>query len=245
MERDRIDQGCFSYEREEPGYLQGILEGYLYMLQTLDDPLTADLYERLHDTGVRGVSTASLSEGIPTGFRLWRDGKEAFQLQLNNTLSPRGYQELIHRYKTYRFIDGDTSNEHFILKEAMENPSKTIDLSGNFPSFIKLRPMRPETCRLFVDYCISIYQQAPKHSDNQKLHAIARLCQDLDQLHVFVDGNIRTSGILLLNRLLIENQLSPCVLRDVNQLDCLSEDEIIELILEGQQFFRSLTHSPY
>lgn len=84
------------------------------------------------------------------------------------------------------------------------------------------------------------YHLAPKTTEDEKLHAIARLCQDLDQLHVFVDGNIRTTGILLLNKLLIENGLSPSVMHDVNQLDCLSEDELVTIIKEGQEFFQRL-----
>ena len=63
--------------------------------------------------------------------------------------------------------------------------------------------------------------------------AIATLCQDLDQLHLFVDGNIRTIGIFLLNKLLYDNGLPPCTMKDVNTLDCLSTSELIDKIKRG------------
>jgi prophage maintenance system killer protein len=84
------------------------------------------------------------------------------------------------------------------------------------------------------------YEALPKTNEEEKLIAIATLCQDLDQMHVFVDGNIRTTGILVLNKLLLQQRLSPSVLEDVNCLDCLSVAEIVEKIREGQAYFQAL-----
>ncbi len=106
---------------------------------------------------------------------------------------------------------------------------------------INLRPTHPESCKrnvkeLFKRYHTKI-QSAVEEDD--KLKAIILLCQDLDQLHVFVDGNIRTAGILLLNKLLLDNNFSPCCLKDPNCLDCLSIDELVEKVKEGQELFSS------
>ena len=112
---------------------------------------------------------------------------------------------------------------------------------GTFPT-IELKPTRPETCYKNVAVTIEKYRLTPKENTEQILQAIARLIQDLEQLHVFVDGNSRTLGIDLLNRELLLHNLSPSVLRDVNQLDCLSTEELVEAIKEGQHYFQSLFH---
>jgi hypothetical protein len=57
--------------------------------------------------------------------------------------------------------------------------------------------------------------------------AIARCCQDLDQHHLFSDGNARTLGFLVMNKLLLQNGLSPVVLVDPNHIDMNSIDELV------------------
>ena len=242
MERKKLDSGKFSLDAEEKGYLKGVLKGYICMLETLHLPLNASLYETLHDEVSSGVFSSEDSGEIPRGFREFSDGMEAFYLTPEDTVSIKGIEELIIRYDSYHYIDNATGDKFFFLKEAMSNPKVTIlkaQHEGAYPKIV-LKPTRKKTCEVNIEELIKLYEMKPKSTDDEKLHAIARLCQDLDQLHVFVDGNIRTTGILVLNRLLILNGLSPCVLKDVNQLDCLSEDEIVELIKEGQDFFRSL-----
>ena len=45
-------------------------------------------------------------------------------------------------------------------------------------------------------------------TDKDKIRAIVRLAQDLDQAHVFKDGNLRTSAFILMNYLLIREGFS-------------------------------------
>lgn len=95
-----------------------------------------------------------------------------------------------------------------------------------------------------VDHFINLYKIADKSNEDNKLKAIARLVQDLDQLHPFYDGNIRTFGVLLMNKLLLDEGLSPCCLIDPNCLDGLSERELVEKIKEGQRQFQTLQNPP-
>ncbi len=229
------------FDVKEPGYLEGMYAGYLHMLQTMDKPLTSGLYREFHDLVSKGTYSNEQDE-IPSGFRTHKDGIEAFQVIIGDTLSQEGYDELLERFNTYQFSDSETGDVHYFLKEAMFDPRKTIDFSGERLSFIRLKPTRPETAAANVAACIRIFQEKPKETEEQKLLAIAGLCQDLDQLHVFVDGNIRTAGILLLNRLLIEEGLTPCCLTDPNCLDGLSRAQLVEKIREGQENFLSLRH---
>lgn len=240
MERKDIPGGKEAYENEEPGYLRGLYKGYQFMLETLSNPLTPELYEKMHDAAVDGLKTRAEILGVPKGFRDFNDGVEEFNVIPNETLSEDGFQELMERYNNYYYNDPETGEVYYFLKKAMKCPKKTIDSLGQKRSYLCLKPTRPETAKANVAACIQFFQERQKNTLHERLSAIARLCQDLNQLHVFVDGNIRTTGILLLNRLLIQNGLSPSVLKDVNILDCLSENEIVDCIKEGQDFFNQV-----
>ena len=90
-----------------------------------------------------------------------------------------------------------------------------------------------------VDFFLQEYYTNIKDAkdEDSKIKCIVKLCQNLDQLHPFTDGNIRLFGMLLLNYLLIQNQISPCVLTDPNCLDLLSIDELLLKVKEGQENF--------
>lgn len=234
MERKRISIGKSAYEEEEPGYISSMIKGYLFMLQSMEKKFNSVLYEQLHDECIRNVTTQQEPDGIPLGFRKYTDGGEAFDLKLGETVSKEGVKELLNRRITYRYTD-EIGDSIFPLKTTLANHSTIFkDL------YMKLKPTHPQTCKANTDFAISLYEKADKSTEEKTLLAIVRLCQDLDQFHVFVDGNIRTIGILVLNRLLIQNQLTPAVLSDVNAFDCLSEKELISCICEGQRFFLGL-----
>lgn len=75
---------------------------------------------------------------------------------------------------------------------------------------------------------------------DKKLELIIRTCQDLDQAHVFADGNIRTIAFLVLNKMLIENDLNPTCMYDPNVLDCTDIKTLIEHVKTGQAYFLNL-----
>jgi Fic/DOC family len=77
-------------------------------------------------------------------------------------------------------------------------------------------------------------------TETEKLSAIARCCQTLEQIHPFEDGNARTFGILLVNRLLLKEGLNPAIIEDPNRFDGYSNAELIEEIRSGQAAFENL-----
>ncbi|CTP88621.1 hypothetical protein XTPLMG728_1962 [Xanthomonas translucens pv. poae] len=72
---------------------------------------------------------------------------------------------------------------------------------------------------------------------DSKLSAIARCCQDLEREHLFNDGNSRTIGLLVVNKLLLENGLRPAMMEDPNRFDGFSTDELVAEIKQGQATF--------
>ncbi len=261
MERVHLAEGKFAYEGKERGYLVAKLSAYLLMLETLEEPLTPELVLRLHDANVTDLFTEDEPHGVPKGFRTFADGGEAFGLDPQGpfpTVSVQGVKELLSRWKTYSYPDPETGEPIYFLRQSMQSPPATIgremeDGSFAFPSDpqIKLKPTRPQSCEASCRAVIALYETAAKITELDILKAVGRLCQDLDQLHLFVDGNIRTTGIDLLNRELLRNGLKPCALYDVNQIDCLhlqrtqetDPPSIVEIILEGQQWVDSLRAS--
>jgi prophage maintenance system killer protein len=72
----------------------------------------------------------------------------------------------------------------------------------------------------------------------QKLAAAIECCQNLDQLHAFADGNVRTAT-LVLNKFLIELGEYPCIFDNPNVLDVKSIRELMQYVRKGQEKFKS------
>ncbi|WP_231103627.1 hypothetical protein [Xanthomonas graminis] len=86
-----------------------------------------------------------------------------------------------------------------------------------------------------IDRNAPLIRTAP--SEDAKLSAIARCCQDLERAHLFDDGNARTIGMLVVNKLLLENDLRPAMMEDPNRFDGFSTDELVAEIKQGQATF--------
>ncbi len=76
----------------------------------------------------------------------------------------------------------------------------------------------------------------------QKLAAAIECCQNLDQLHAFADGNVRTAT-LVLNKFLIELGEYPCIFDNPNVLDVKSIRELMQYVRKGQEKFKSYKNS--
>ena len=77
----------------------------------------------------------------------------------------------------------------------------------------------------------------------KKISVIANLCQRLDQVHPFYDGNIRVFAILLLDYLCLENGFKIPTLLDPNVFDMLSNTELIDKIIGGFERTRQVLSS--
>ena len=77
------------------------------------------------------------------------------------------------------------------------------------------------------------------HNSDEKITIIAKHIQRIDQLHPFLDGNIRTCYILL-NKLLRDHGLSLSLLMNPNRLDVCSLDQVVEMIKQGQMYYQQV-----
>lgn len=88
-----------------------------------------------------------------------------------------------------------------------------------------------------MDGFISDYEKRMPHckTEHERLENIVDLCQKLERLHPFPDGNARCFAILTLNHLLVRNGMPLTMLRDPNILDGWSRAQVVTEVKVGQQ----------
>lgn len=92
-----------------------------------------------------------------------------------------------------------------------------------------------------IDKC---YDEINKSiTQDEKLTAIVRCCQDLEQAHLLPDGNLRTIAFGVLPKLLLEIGECPPILRDASTLDGYDVETLKAKIREGQETFRTYVNS--
>lgn len=74
---------------------------------------------------------------------------------------------------------------------------------------------------------------------DKKIRIIAKHIQRIDQVHPYMDGNIRTCYILM-NKLLKDHGLGLTLLMNPNRLDANSLEEIVQMIKQGQFHYKQV-----
>jgi hypothetical protein len=238
----QASRGEYGFENEH-GYMAGMLNGLSLMLADAREgrALDADSYERLHDTCVRGVySNPTIIPEMPeqgrlkTGYRT-NDGTN---VGVSYALKPVDPGDPLRRGNIT--VAGREQLERSIAEQG-RNPWFRLDLRTRADAQDKVWSdvRSAEQCRGRVNDIFTSYRAelARAGSDDDRLRAIARCCQALDQSHVFEDGNIRTVSFLVMNRLLIDNGMSPAILREPNMFDGYALDELVAEMREGQAQF--------
>jgi hypothetical protein len=98
-------------------------------------------------------------------------------------------------------------------------------------------------CKAMADKVLHSHAKAMRgeKSDEGKLRRIAETCRTLEQAHLFNDGNARTVGFLLLNRLLLNAGMTPALMANPNEFDGFSLSELVQSIRQGQEKFAQYT----
>ncbi len=263
MDMDRQGpNGDYVFE-DESGYMAGAMNGFRKMLQTVQAPLTADLLEDLHDTCVDQVwgQTSSvyfrLINGRGTNHPIalkkgYRDGNNnKFSLSTDWNATPEGLKELMDLARggsniTLENDSGDTVvGARMSLQAAKRNPdTSVVALASKEITELYLATERKSRiqCQQLAKDIIGRYQDEIKNARNagEKREAIARCCRDLEVSHLFSDGNARTIGFLLVNKLLLQNGLGPTLMRNPNLFDGYSVKELAAEIEAGQLRLNSM-----
>lgn len=232
-----------TFDKKEPGYTAAMMEAFIFLFSS-DSPLNADFIERLHDIAIHDVDAIVSEEALALdkGYRGHHSNeKESFGLELGTTLSATGFSELLAKLKDERYSFTFNGLKEQALDLFIENPRKTIDLEGAKKSRIVSRaPRVAGILKASINHLIHLYQEEPKTTKEEKLEAIFRFLQAIEQIHPFYDGNIRTFMVLLLQKLLVDQGLEPAWFNDPNCLDCLSIDELKDKYEEASIKYRTL-----
>jgi hypothetical protein len=216
------ERGAYGFENER-GYMAGMMRGLKVMLDTLDEPFTAELYENLHDAAIEGVSQRGTGEAFE---KRYRTVAVQFGGVLGKTFTIDGLGRL---RKASEWTDW------FSIEESQDEFKQDIVT-------VKHLKKTAEECAKRVTAIIERYNKeiVEVEGKDAKLTAILKCCQDLELAHTFTDGNLRTTAFLVLNRLLIQNGMSPTVLGEPNNLDGHTIEQLIPQVLEGQKRVQAL-----
>jgi hypothetical protein len=205
--------------------------------------LTAEYYQQLHDIAIEGTY-----KKVEENAR-----KQEFELGYAHNTGTTFHLVWDSNYS-------DAGNEERWEKIACRKGGPNVDARygeaghpvGNCHSEKELMPMSKHTTKsmtreerlkiaetIINQYHKEITSAKRQNDEDAKLTAIVRCCQDLEQAHLFPDGNIRTIAFGVLPKLLLENDLRPCILPNPNILDGFSVEELKQTIREGQETFQS------
>lgn len=252
----------------EKGYLKSMKKALEHMLNTLGQPMTSEEYFKLHDLAISEVQDKDvnkkgynkdqgyfyISNILPynaseTGLREWQQKKTS--VWISDILASDAIEPITTFFRSgiYKYNE----SQRPLLPLSIEYLTENFDLTINSERLIFVPNHFPSPPHLLDTVFIEYYKMIDelnktgtfpgcKNEDasleDKKLEIIARICQNLDQMHLFADGNIRTIGFLLLNKFLIENDLSPTIMYDPNMLDLRSIQKIIDEIKKGQTYFQ-------
>jgi hypothetical protein len=237
-------RGRYGFENEA-GYMTAMMRGFTKILRERGRKVTAEYFEELHDVAVENVFNRS-SERMAKGFRDSKLHGEGFGVDAD-TWSDEGFRELTDKYRHRNRQDAVYGEAGHPVGEVLAQEPGEMAGPEVLRKQVLLKPLVRSQCRRFANLVLDIYYQeieklGAAHDDTRdaRLTAIVRCCQDLDQLHLFVDGNIRTIVFLLMNKLLMENDMEPAILHEPNVFDCKSVGELKNAVLAGQAKFASL-----
>ena len=235
---DRYQQenrGEYGFENES-GYMSGTFNGLREAMASVGQPLTVNTLTHLHDTCVDNIipmgKTIEQPGVLETGLRDTYDlkGDErrvGFGLTQDRNMSAAGLQELQDKIN----VQGDNWFE-----------IQNINGANRLMTF----PKSTQECNDRAQGIIDQYNTdiGLANTADEKYAAIAQCCRDLEISHVYADGNARTIGFCLANKLLAENDLPPVILENPNRFDGYSVDELVTEMKSGAVNFAGYCNGP-
>lgn len=227
--------GFIKFSAREMGSIGNYLKAYDYMLQNVSSPVSVEFIKELHRIAIEGLDVQSTSGGNPGSFR---NIFAQFPLSYGRNLSAAGYKELEELPEDSPF----RLNQKLMGRELKKN-DREVDLR------IESRTVNSnELEKLVADEIAEYYYHIQNaQTEEEKNRIILMLVSNLERIHPFNDGNCRVFCNLLLNKLRLENNLSPVVMYDPNRFDGYSIDELVVEVADGVKAFQNLSNGrmPY
>ncbi|HEY4036252.1 MAG TPA: hypothetical protein VGL94_20015 [Ktedonobacteraceae bacterium] len=258
------DNGPAFIVDDEPSFIAGTKRLFNAMLDGLcieethrAKKLTGQYFEQMHDIAIadtyRKVREGNKKEKFRLGYRKYDNNGRTSRFGWDGANgSKSGLKELQEKYACRSKNQGGNGDLRYGDKG---HPVGNNCLDPSLDTYYyRTTNSTPEECLAIANTIIDKYyaeideinnkeEISKSTNDDDKLTAIVGCCQDLNQAHLFYDGNIRTIAFGVLPKLLLENGFCPTILHDPNILDGYSIAEIKNAIREGQEYFRSLCSS--
>lgn len=259
---DLFDTGCDSQNNKvrniiEPGYKDAMLSAldYTFSEECMNKKFDADLYLSIHEKACSNVFKNNYSDSkLSVDFRKAGEGVY-FGLDEAN-FSIKGIEQHINKknssWKSDKLFvpkDYKATGYDSILGTLTPYAISSQERKYYAPGANKDDSIKKAVNLIFEEYYDKL-QELDKNGyvdgsflpedaslEDKKLEIIIRICQNLDQLHAWEDGNIRTITFLVMQRMLIENGLTPAIFENPNYIDFKSVEEIIEELKSAQDIY--------
>lgn len=220
----------------EPHYLHGLLNGWATSMKSLNAPLNAKLLTDLH-------RAACAREAVGKKDHV----RSSFGLTMGKNMTPEGRDELLAFARELRrtlpgYVVTESRNDFIAYEKQWDKTMPGDDVATPpEPTGNEANAAHVETAFVtlakHMDHFIDGYKKKMPQckTEDQRLENIVDLCQKLERLHPFPDGNARSFAILTLNHLLVRNGMPLTMLSDPNILDGWSRAQVVEQVKIGQQ----------
>ncbi|MBF7143943.1 MULTISPECIES: Fic family protein [Pseudomonas] len=221
----------------EPSYLHGMLNAWSVSMRHLDHPLDDRFLSLLH--GACESSSSTNGDGL-------NEQGGVFMVSIGPNMSPDGRDELLAFARRIRRVVpnyGVTKNPNPIahmqhirqLASAPDREALWKSIEPEHSGMVIRSPIPGPTLKALIAELFQDYQTRLRDRPEQTLENIVQLCQELERLHPFGDGNCRTFGVLLMNHLLTRHGLPLTMMDDPNVLDGYLLSECVTKVKEGQE----------
>lgn len=214
-QRNPEEHGWQAYENREKNCILAMHNALDHALTDYQQPLTIDKIIKIHDIALGGVEGNVMeglrSSGTSTGFA---------------------------HYSLDRVATVDPSDESKKYDSTMKYNSKNVVMNRYFQS------TSTEKLKTYINSEIESYERKLNEADgsiDKKLEAIVEFGYNMLKKHPFRDGNSRTFITILLNKELIRNGFSPCILDDPLIFESyVGNHELRKEVVNGIRNFKKL-----
>jgi hypothetical protein len=257
-------QGWYDYEFRQESCIPALFKGLKVAFSHLNNKVvTTQLIKDIHKQVAENVCLSSEYSGN------FRDSYTVNVFHKNyDIFDEQGFKELFSKTKEsykqtgacFSFVDDNylsnlrsKAEYHERLEKLTGIAEENVDkiwrianerrddqlLAYRYPSYELIPELIEEACEQYNNEMLLVGSS----SDDNKLDCILRFIQRIEQIHPFGDGNVRTV-LLLLQRLLLQNNMLPTMMFDPNHLDGYSFAALKEEVKQGIAYTSKLIANP-
>lgn len=251
-------KGFEGYAAREPNSVPAALFALQVALTDLDShDISVPFINKLHESALSKVEdTNKLKPGA------FRDIYSGFFLsKKSDSVTAQGLTEFYESVHSGSLGDAvlTVENENYLnnaktktimnarlgeLENTTEDPQQLWQKIESNQAVIYRAPAPEYLEKLMSQVCVHYNEQISKSTtEEEKLRIIAATVQQIDRIHPYADGNIRVS-LILMQRMLLQNNFLPVMLHNPNCIDGYSVDELVKEIKTGMANTKQLIDRP-